>query len=60
MRFMAKYDFDDLCRLFPTNLSGIKFFEITVSFVHNDKSGNYQLYGDNSRCHRTCFVAKQI
>lgn len=23
---------------FPTNLSGIKFFEITVSFVHNDKS----------------------
>ncbi len=38
VRFMAKYDFDDLCRLFPTNLSGIKFFEITVSFVHNDKS----------------------
>ena len=36
VRFMAKYDFDDLCRLFPTNLSGIKFFEITVSFVHND------------------------
>ena len=30
VRFMAKYDFDDLCRLFPTNLSGIKFFEITV------------------------------
>ena len=21
VRFMAKYDFDDLCRLFPTNLS---------------------------------------
>ena len=38
VRFMAKYDFDDLCRLFPTNLSGIKFFEITVSFVHNEKS----------------------
>ena len=38
VRFMAKYDFDDLCRLFPTHLSGIKFFEITVSFVHNDKS----------------------
>lgn len=38
VRFMAKYDFDDLCRLFPTNLSSIKFFEITVSFVHNDKS----------------------
>ena len=38
VRFMAKYDFDDLCRLYPANLSGIKFFEITVSFVHNDKS----------------------
>ena len=38
VRFVAKYDFDDLRRLFPTNLSGIKFFEITVSFVHNEKS----------------------
>ena len=28
-----------LCDVFlPTHLSGIKFFEITVSFVHNDKS----------------------
>lgn len=35
---MAKYDFETLRRLFPTHLSGIKFFEITVSFVHNDKS----------------------
>ena len=38
VRFMAKYNFDDVRHLFPTNLSGIKFFEITVSFVHNDKS----------------------
>ena len=38
VRFVAKYDFDTLRRLFPTHLSGIKFFEITVSFVHNDKS----------------------
>lgn len=38
VRFVAKYDFDALRRLFPTNLSGIKFFEITVSFVYNDKS----------------------
>lgn len=38
VRFVAKYDFDALRRLFPTYLSGIKFFEITVSFVHNDKS----------------------
>ena len=29
---------DDVRHLFPTNLSGIKFFEITVSFVHNEKS----------------------
>ena len=35
---MAKYNFDDVRHLFPTNLSGIKFFEITVSFVHNEKS----------------------
>ena len=33
VRFMAKYDFDDLCRLFPTNLSGIKFFVKIVIFV---------------------------
>ena len=38
VRFMAKYNFDDVRHLFPTNLSGIKFFEITVSFVHNEKS----------------------
>lgn len=38
VRFVAKYDFETLRRLFPTHLSGIKFFEITVSFVHNDKS----------------------
>lgn len=38
VRFMAKYDFDALRRLFPTYLSGTKFFEITVSFVHNEKS----------------------
>lgn len=38
VRFVAKYDFDTLRRLFPTHLSGTKFFEITVSFVHNDKS----------------------
>lgn len=38
VRFVAKYDFETLRHLFPTHLSGIKFFEITVSFVHNDKS----------------------
>ena len=38
VRFVAKYDFDALRRLFPTYLSGTKFFEITVSFVLNDKS----------------------
>lgn len=38
VRFVAKYDFDTLRRVFPTCLSGIKFFEITVSFVHNEKS----------------------
>lgn len=38
VRFVAKYDFDALRRLFPTYLSGTKYFEITVSFVHNEKS----------------------
>lgn len=38
VRFVAKYDFDALCHLFPTCLSGTRFFEITVSFVHNEKS----------------------
>jgi len=38
VRFVAKYDFDTLQHVFPTCLSGIKFFEITVSFVHNKKS----------------------
>ena len=38
VRFVAKYDFDALHRLFPTYLSGTRFFEITVSFVHNEKS----------------------
>ena len=38
VRFVAKYDFDTLRHVFPTCLSGIKFFEITVSFVHNKKS----------------------
>ena len=38
VRFVAKYDFDALRHLFPTCLSGTRFFEITVSFVHNEKS----------------------
>lgn len=38
VRFVAKYDFDALRRLFLTYLSGTKYFEITVSFVHNEKS----------------------
>lgn len=38
VRFVAEYDFDTLRHLFPTSLSGSRFFEITVSFVHNEKS----------------------
>lgn len=38
VRFVAKYNFDTLRRLFPTTLSGIKFFEFTVSFVHNERA----------------------
>ena len=38
VRFVAKYNFDTLRRLFPTILSGIKFFEFTVSFVHNERA----------------------
>lgn len=36
VRYIAEYDFDSARFPFPTHLSGIKYFEVTVSFVHND------------------------
>ena len=59
VRFMAKYNFDDVRHLFPTNLSGIKFFEITVSFVHNEKSEitNYFLF--SGKTHMIIFTKKR-
>lgn len=43
IRFMAKYDFDELRSCIPTYLSGVKHFEITISSVFNEagKITNY-------------------
>lgn len=36
VHFMAEYDFDSIRRFFPTTLSGIKHFDITISSIRNE------------------------
>lgn len=36
IHFMSEYDFDKLRSYFPTYLSGIKYFEVTVSSIFNE------------------------
>lgn len=36
IHFMSEYDFDKLRSCFPTYLSGVKYFEVTVSSVFNE------------------------